>query len=158
MSEITVNGNTYVLSPEQEELSLLDYLREELDLVGTKNGCGEGTCGACTVLMDGKAVRSCRTKMAKAAGKSVLTIEGLKGENGSLHPMQQAFIDAGAVQCGFCTPGMIMQSLDLIAKNPDPSREEIRVAMRGNLCRCTGYQKIVDAVELGARKMRNAGE
>lgn len=155
MSEITVNKKTYTLSQKQEELTLLEYLREELDLTGTKNGCGEGTCGACTVLLDGKAVRSCRTQMKKVLGKSVLTIEGLKDADGSIHPMQQAFIDAGAVQCGFCTPGMIMQSMDLLSRNSDPSREEIRKAMRGNLCRCTGYQKIVDAVELGASRLRD---
>ncbi|OQY35260.1 MAG: xanthine dehydrogenase [Spirochaetaceae bacterium 4572_59] len=155
MSEITVNEKKYTLSSEQEELTLLDYLREELNLIGAKNGCGEGTCGACTVLLDGKAVRSCRTSMKKVIGKSVLTIEGIKNNDGSLHPMQQAFIDAGAVQCGFCTPGMIMQSMDLLSRNSNPSREEIRKAMRGNLCRCTGYQKIVDAVELGASRLQN---
>lgn len=155
MSEITVNEKKYTISSEQEELSLLDYLREDLNLTGTKNGCREGTCGACTVLLDGKAVRSCRTPMKKVIGKSVLTIEGLKDASGAIHPMQQAFIDSGAVQCGFCTPGMIMQSMDLLSRNPNPTREEVRKVMRGNLCRCTGYQKIVDAVVLGASRLQN---
>ena len=155
MSEITVNGKIYALTAGQEDMTLLDFLREELNLTGSKNGCSEGTCGACTVLLDGKAVRSCRTPLKKSMGKEVLTVEGLIGPGGELHPLQQAFIDAGAVQCGFCTPGMIMQALDLLNKNPDPTREEIRKAMRGNLCRCTGYQQIVDAVELGAQRMRS---
>ncbi len=154
MSEIVVNGKAYPVSEEQMTMTLLDYLREVLNLTGTKNGCGEGTCGACTVLLEGKAVRSCRTSMEKSAGKNVLTIEGLERPDGSLHPLQQAFIDAGAVQCGFCSPGMIMQALDLLGKNPEPAREDIRKAMRGNLCRCTGYQTIVDAVELAAARMR----
>jgi carbon-monoxide dehydrogenase small subunit len=155
MSEITVNNVSYVIPEALEKISLLEYLREELNLTGTKNGCGEGTCGACTVLLNGKAVRSCRIPLTKALGKDVMTIEGLKRNDGNLHPLQQAFIDAGAVQCGFCTPGMIMQALDLLGKNPNPSREEIRKAMRGNLCRCTGYQKIVDAVELAVQEMRS---
>ena len=153
MPEIIVNRRTYQLSENLLTLSLLEYLREELGLTGTKNGCGEGACGACTVLLNGKAVRSCRTPLARAAGKEVVTIEGLPGDGGSLHPLQQAFVDAGAVQCGFCTPGMIMQALDLLNRNPSPSREEIRKAMRGNLCRCTGYQTIVDAVQLAAARM-----
>ena len=156
MSEIEVNSRKYTVSQEWEDRTLLDFLREELDLIGTKNGCGEGTCGACTVLLDGKAVRSCRTLMNKALGKAVLTIEGLEGPDGSLHPLQQAFIDAGAIQCGFCTPGMVMQALDLLGKNPDPTRDEIRKAMRGNLCRCTGYQSIVDAVQMASDKMRSS--
>jgi carbon-monoxide dehydrogenase small subunit len=155
MSEITVNGKVYTIESGQEDQTLLDFLREDLNLTGAKNGCSEGTCGACTVLLDGKAVRSCRTALKKVLGKEVLTVEGLADPGGELHPMQQAFIDAGAVQCGFCTPGMIMAALDLLSRNPEPGREEIRKAMRGNLCRCTGYQKIVDAVELGAQRMRS---
>ncbi|QEN08633.1 (2Fe-2S)-binding protein [Oceanispirochaeta crateris] len=153
MSKITVNGIEYEIAPEQEDMSLLAYLRDELDLTGTKNGCSEGTCGACTVLVNNKAIRSCRFKLSKALEGEVLTIEGLIREDGSLHPLQQAFIDAGAVQCGFCTPGMIMQALDLLHKNPEPDRETIRKAMRGNLCRCTGYQTIVDAVQLASKRM-----
>lgn len=153
MSRVTVNGIEYELTPAQEQMTLLNYLRQELKLTGVKNGCGEGTCGACTVLVNHKAVRSCRTPVKKVLEGEVLTIEGLAREDGSLHPLQQAFIDAGAVQCGFCTPGMIMQALDLLHKNPEPDREAIRKAMRGNLCRCTGYQTIVDAVELAAKRM-----
>ncbi len=153
MSSITVNGKEYELTREQEEMMLLGYLREELKLTGVKNGCNEGTCGACTVLVNHKAVRSCRTSVKKILGSEVVTIEGLAREDGSLHPLQQAFIDAGAVQCGFCTPGMIMQALDLLHRNPEPDRETIRKAMRGNLCRCTGYQTIVDAVELASKRM-----
>ena len=153
MNRITVNGKEYELTAGQEDMMLLNFLREELKLTGTKNGCGEGTCGACTVLVDHKAVRSCRTPMKKVFGSQVITIEGLVREDGSLHPLQQAFIDAGAVQCGFCTPGMIMQAYDLLHKNPEPDRETIRKALRGNLCRCTGYQTIVDAVELAAKRM-----
>jgi len=158
MNCITVNGKEYEVGEGREEMTLLTYLREELGLRGTKNGCSEGTCGACTVLVDNKAVRACRIKMAKAFGTVVLTIEGLLQEDGRLHPLQQAFIDAGAVQCGFCTPGMIMQALDLLHRNPEPDRESIRKAMRGNLCRCTGYQTIVDAVELASKRMMSPGK
>ncbi|MDA3955742.1 (2Fe-2S)-binding protein [Oceanispirochaeta sp.] len=153
MSRITVNGIEHEIGSGMEDQTLLTYLREELDLTGTKNGCSEGTCGACTVLVNYKAVRACRFKMSKAHDAEVLTIEGLIREDGSLHPLQQAFIDAGAVQCGFCTPGMIMQAMDLLHKNPEPDRESIRKAMRGNLCRCTGYQTIIDAVELASKRM-----
>ncbi|MDC7239001.1 MAG: (2Fe-2S)-binding protein [Spirochaetales bacterium] len=153
MKKIKVNGSEHTFTEEQEESTLLSFLREELRLTGTKNGCGEGTCGACTVLVNNKAVRSCRYKLGRAADAEVLTIEGLIREDGSLHPVQQAFMDAGAVQCGFCTPGMIMQTLDLLHKNPEPTREEIRKALKGNLCRCTGYQTIVDAVQLAAARM-----
>jgi len=153
MNRITVNGKEHEIREGLDDQTLLTFLREELGLTGTKNGCSEGTCGACTVLVDHKAVRACRLKLSKAAGKEVLTIEGLVKEDGSLHPLQQAFIDAGAVQCGFCTPGMIMQALDLLHKNPEPDRETIRKSMRGNLCRCTGYQTIVDAVELASKRM-----
>ncbi len=153
MKKININGKEYSFTEEQGEMSLLLYLREELRLTGTKNGCGEGTCGACTVLVNHKAVRSCRYKLGRAEDAEVLTVEGLIREDGSLHPVQQAFIDAGAVQCGFCTPGMIMQTLDLLHKNPEPDRAMIRKALKGNLCRCTGYQTIVDAVELAAKMM-----
>lgn len=153
MSKININGNEYIVSEEHESLTLLQYLRDVLAFTGTKNGCAEGTCGACTVLVDHKAVRSCRYKLSRAFDCEVMTIEGLNREDGSLHPVQQAFIDAGAVQCGFCTPGMIMQTLDLLHKNPEPDRESIRKALKGNLCRCTGYQSIVDAVELASKRM-----
>jgi len=148
MNEITVNGRVYHFEDSLLEKKLLHYIREDLELTGTKNGCAVGACGACTVLIDGAARKSCVVPLSKAAGKSVLTIEGVESPEGTLHPLQQAFIDAGAIQCGFCTPGMIMKGLDLLTKNPHPSREEIRKAFSGNLCRCTGYQQIIDAVEL----------
>ena len=147
MNIITVNGREYIVDDSMLEKKLLTYLREDLELTGTKNGCNIGACGACTVLVDMAAKKSCVVPMKKVIGKSVITIEGVAGDDGSLHPLQQSFIDAGAVQCGFCTPGMIMKGLDLINKNPDPTREEIRKAFNGNLCRCTGYQQIIDAVE-----------
>jgi carbon-monoxide dehydrogenase small subunit len=148
MNEITVNGRVHHFDDSLLEKKLLDYIREDLELTGTKNGCGVGACGACTVLIDGVAKKSCVVPLKKVIGKRVLTIEGVERPDGTLHPLQQAFIDAGAVQCGFCTPSMIMKGLDLLEKNPDPTRDEIKKAFSGNLCRCTGYQQIVDAVEL----------
>jgi len=152
---ITVNSRECSLEAFELDMSLLDYLRERLELTGTKNGCGTGACGACTVLIDGVARRSCITKIAKVVGSHITTIEGLEGPDGSLHPVQQAFIDAGAVQCGFCTPGMVLSAVSLLKKNSNPSREEIRRGINGNLCRCTGYQQIVDAVESASIIMRN---
>ena len=148
--KLTVNGRTYEVAQADIDLSLLDYLRERLDLTGTKNGCGTGVCGACTVLVDGKAKRSCITKLSSVLGQEVLTIEGVAGEDGGLHPVQRAFVDAGAIQCGFCTPGMVLGAISLLQKNPKPSREEIRKGMNAHLCRCTGYQQIVDAIEIAA--------
>ena len=121
-------------------------LREELNLTGTKEGCDGGHCGACTVLIDGKAVMSCLYLVMKAQGKDILTIEGLKGINGSLHPLQDAFIEHFAVQCGYCTPGMIMTAKALLDDNPNPTEEEVREGLNGNVCRCTGYTKIVEAI------------
>jgi len=132
---------------------LLDLLRRRLGLTGTKEGCGVGECGACTVLVDGRAVNACLTAAWQVAGREVTTIEGLAPE-GELHPLQAAFLEAGAVQCGFCTPGMILAAADLLAREPDPSRETIRRALAGNLCRCTGYQHIVLAVRRAARRLR----
>ncbi len=148
--KVTVNGLVREITPEQASKRLLDWLRDDLDLTGAKAGCETGACGACTVLVDGHAVKSCMKRVAEAAGAEVLTIEGLAAPDGSLHPLQQAFLDAGAVQCGFCTPGMILRAHALLMKNPAPGREEIRRAIHGNLCRCTGYQQIFDAVELAA--------
>jgi carbon-monoxide dehydrogenase small subunit len=152
-TSITVNGSRYDLDENQLGMKLIDYLREELGLTGVKNGCGTGVCGACTVLVDGMPRRSCMTAVDSVKGKEILTIEGLENSDGTLHPVQQAFLDAGAVQCGFCTPGMVLTALAFLRKNPDPSREQIRQAMNTNLCRCTGYQQIVDAVELAANRI-----
>lgn len=125
---------------------LLDVIREELGLTGTKEGCGIGECGACTVIVDGKSVNSCLTLAASMEGKHITTIEGLM-ENDKLHPIQQAFIDHHALQCGFCTPGLILSAKALLDNNPNPTREEIKIGISGNLCRCTGYEQIIEAVE-----------
>ncbi len=147
-----VNGRT-VERETDAGTRLLDLLREGLGLTGTKEGCGEGECGACTVLLDGRAVNSCLVLAPQVDGKEVVTVEGLaQGEK--LHPIQQAFVDEGAVQCGFCTPGFIMATYALLRENPDPSDDEIRSALEGNLCRCTGYTKIVQAVRRAAKVMR----
>ncbi len=129
---------------------LLAVLRDELDLTGTKYGCGEGQCGACTVLLDGAPVRSCLTPAKAAEGKQITTIEGLES-NGQLHPVQQAFLDADALQCGYCTAGMIMSSVGLLKKNPNPAEPEIRSGLQGNLCRCGTYPRIVQAVRMAAQ-------
>ena len=136
-------------------LRLLDLLRDRLHLTGTKEGCGEGECGACTVLLDGRPVNSCLVLAAQADGKDVVTVEGLSVE-GRLHPVQQAFVETGAVQCGFCTPGFVVSAAALLQANPSPSDEEIRTALEGNLCRCTGYTKIVEAVRRAAEIAREA--
>lgn len=153
---IEVNGVAHPVPAEQGERKLIEFLREDLGIRGTKNGCGIGACGACTVLADMRPRRACVTPLKKVDGMKVLTIEGLSGPDGSLHPVQQAFIDAGAIQCGFCTPGMVLTTLALLSVNPSPDRDEIRTALKGNLCRCTGYQQIVDAVELAASRMAEA--
>jgi len=149
---LTVNGKEHEREVDAET-RLLDLLREDLHLTGTKEGCGEGECGACTVLIDGRPVNSCLVLALQADGADVLTIEGLAG-GGKLHPIQQAFVDAGGVQCGFCTPGFIMSVFALLRDTPDPSDEEIRTALEGNLCRCTGYEKILGAVRLAAERMQ----
>jgi carbon-monoxide dehydrogenase small subunit len=133
-------------------VNLLTVLRDTLHLTGTKEGCGIGECGACSVLLDGKLVNSCLTLALQANGREVITIEGVRAPDGGPNDLQQAFIDQGAVQCGFCTPGMVLAGEALLAVNPAPSRTEIREAISGNLCRCTGYQQIVDAIETAAEK------
>lgn len=150
---VNVNGREHAVAPEHMSLTLMAYVREVLELTGTKCGCKTGDCGSCTVLVDGKAVTSCTQVMKKMDGKAVLTIEGM-GTPERLHPIQQAFIDAGAVQCGFCTPGMVLAAKALLDVNPDPTREQVAEAMKGNLCRCTGYVKIIDAVLNAAAALR----
>ncbi len=149
---LTVNGKPFEREVDAET-RLLDLLREGLHLTGTKEGCGEGECGACTVLIDGRPVNSCLVLAPQADGADVLTIEGV-ADGDQLHPIQQAFVDAGGVQCGFCTPGFIMSTYALLRDTPDPTDDEIRSALEGNLCRCTGYGKIVEAVQLAAARMR----
>lgn len=141
---LRVNGETYELSIDVRR-TLLEVLRDELNLTGTKEGCGTGDCGACTVLLDGTSIASCLTLAVEAQGKEISTIEGL-AEDGQLHPVQRAFIEHGAIQCGFCTPGMIMSAKALLDKNPQPTETEAREAISGNYCRCTGYTKIVEAI------------
>ncbi len=150
----SVNGEPYILDRVPVNRSLLDVLRDDLGLTGTKEGCGEGDCGACTVIIDGKAVNACLVLAAEVEGKEILTVEGL-AKNGKLHPLQQAFVDEGAVQCGFCTPGMLLSAKALLDVNPSPSELEIRTALAGNLCRCTGYVRIVSAVQKAAQAMGN---
>jgi aerobic carbon-monoxide dehydrogenase small subunit len=148
---ITVNKVAYQIK--DEDMNLAQWIREELCLTGTKIGCNIGVCGSCTVLVDDEARRSCKLKLKDVQGKSITTIEGVSAGDGTLHPLQQAFIDAGAIQCGFCTPGMVLSALALLLKNHHPTRSEIRQALKGNICRCTGYQQIVDAVERAAKIM-----
>jgi len=149
----TLNGRPVRVEVDPETL-LVDLLRDRLGLTGTKAGCREGECGACTVLLDGRPFNSCLVPALKARGREVITIEGLEREDGSLDPLQEAFMAQGAAQCGFCTPAMILNAKALLDKNPDPSEEEIRRALSGVLCRCTGYAKIVTAVQAAARAHR----
>jgi carbon-monoxide dehydrogenase small subunit len=149
---LRINGERYQWAVESN-LTLLDFLREKLDLIGTKKGCETGECGACTVLLNGKTVNSCLVLAVEADGREVTTIEGLLGDDGRLHPLQEAFVEAGAIQCGFCTPGMIMSSKELLDRNPRPSEEEIKDEMAGNLCRCTGYVKIIEAITKASKKL-----
>ncbi len=148
---LKVNGEDYDVSVEPHE-TLATVLREKLRLTGSKIGCENGECGACTVLLDGKAVTSCLTPVLKAEGKQITTVEGLS-DNGKLHPLQDSFIEHGAIQCGFCSPGMILSAKALLDENPRPTEQEVRVAVLGNLCRCTGYQQIVQAILAAAEQM-----
>lgn len=150
--QININGRDYSLEIAPEK-TLIELLRENFSLTGSKYSCGEGECGACTVIMNGRAVLSCLILAVEADGCKVLTIEGLKKEDEKLNPIQQSFIDKGAIQCGFCTPGMVMSAKALLDKNPHPTKTEIERTIDGNLCRCTGYIKIIDAIEDAARKI-----
>lgn len=149
--QININEVDYSLDVPLNK-TLVELIRDDLGFTGTKYSCSEGECGACTVIMNSKAVLSCLILAVEADGAKITTIEGLKKENGELHPIQQSFIDKGAVQCGFCTSGMIMAAKSLLDRNPKPTRLEIENAVNGNLCRCTGYIKIVDAIEEAAKK------
>jgi aerobic carbon-monoxide dehydrogenase small subunit len=148
---VTVNGKRYQRQVEAR-LLLSDFLRHELDLTGTHVGCEHGVCGACTILFDGQPIRSCLTFAVQAHGHAITTVERLANGPDDLHPLQQAFWEAHGLQCGFCTPGILMTLIPFLEENPDPTETEIRAALSGNLCRCTGYQHIVDAVILAAQK------
>ena len=151
---LTVNGATHTYQVEPR-LLLADYLRSVLDLTGTHVGCDTSNCGACTVSLNGDAVKSCTVFAVQADGADVTTLEGLASDDGTLHPIQEGFWEKHGLQCGFCTPGMIMSSLDLLSKNPNPTEGEIREGLSGNLCRCTGYHNIVLAVQFAAEKMNS---
>ena len=156
IANFLVNGKSYELAIEPYML-LVEVLRDELGLTGTKRSCGIGHCGACTVLIDGVPILSCLTPALTVKGKNITTIEGL-AKGTTLHPIQKAFIDYGAIQCGYCTPGMILSAKALLDRNPSPTREEVKQALSGNLCRCTGYVKIVDAVLAAAETMGKDGK
>ncbi|MGA9452788.1 MAG: (2Fe-2S)-binding protein [Verrucomicrobiia bacterium] len=150
-----VNGKEIEVPAAAMEKRIVEFLREDLDLTGAKNACDIGACGACTILVNDEPVRICIKLVKDFAGQRILTIEGLAAPDGTLHPLQQAFVDCGAIQCGFCTPGMVMTAHAFLLKNPRPTREQIRQAIFKNLCRCTGYQQIIDAVEQAAPHYRN---
>ena len=150
--ELHINGSSYTVDAEKET-SLLSALRDQLDLTGSKYGCGEGQCGACTVLLDGVPRRSCLTKVGAVAGQQITTIEGL-AVNGNLHPVQQAFLDTEAFQCAYCTPGMMMSAVGLLKLTPDPTEPEIRRGMQGNICRCGTYPRIITAIQQAAKAMK----
>jgi len=154
ITQLQVNGVSRTVDADADT-SLLNVLRDQLDLTGSKYGCGEGQCGACTVLINGLPRRSCITKVGTAAGKSITTIEGLE-QNGRLHPVQQAFLDAGAMQCAYCTSGMIMTSVALLKAHPNPSEQEVARFMEGNICRCGTYLRIIAAIRDAARKIKEA--
>jgi carbon-monoxide dehydrogenase small subunit len=157
MPTVTMQVNGAEASVDVPENTLLvDYLREHLQLTGTHVGCDTSQCGACVVHINGKSVKSCTRLAAQSNGSDVTTIEGLAGPDGTLHPLQSAFKQAHGLQCGFCTPGMIMSALDLLQTNPQPTDSDIRTWLKGNICRCTGYQNIVKAIELAADEMRGA--
>lgn len=155
ISELHVNGTKHKIDADADR-SLLSVLRDDLDLTGSKYGCGEGQCGACTVLIDGQATRSCITKLGTAAGKKIATVESL-GKNGRLHPLQEAFLEADAFQCAYCTSGMLMSGVALLSRNPNPNEQEIVHFMEGNICRCGTYPRIVTAIRKAAQSMKGGG-
>ena len=148
VTALNVNGKKLTVDVDST-VSLLGVLRNDLNLTGSKYGCGEGQCGACTVLLDGQPIRSCTTQVGRAAGKQIVTIEGL-GKDGKLHPLQEAFIKADAMQCAYCTSGMIMSASALLSKNPKPSKDDIVSGMNGNICRCGTYQRIIEAIQIAS--------
>lgn len=153
--EFTLNGEKYKKNADPGKC-LVDFLREDMGLTGTKEGCGEGECGACTVVLDGRAVHSCLVLAGQINGKRLLTVEGL-ARGGELSPLQKAFIEHGAIQCGYCTPGMLMSSAALLAENPSPTEDKVRTALAGNICRCGDYSAIIDAVLDAAERYRKEG-
>ncbi len=155
--ELNVNGDVHTVAVYPWQ-TLNEVLREDLNLTGVKIGCGSGDCGACTVLVDGRATSSCLSLAINMQGREIKTVEGLAIDGETLHPIQEAFIEKGAIQCGFCTPGMEMSAMDLLSKNPSPTDTEIRVALAGNLCRCTGYKKVIEAVSAAGEKMKDSSE
>ncbi|NJD29975.1 MAG: (2Fe-2S)-binding protein [Chloroflexi bacterium] len=152
---LTVNGRAHELAVEPRRL-LVEVIRDDLDLTGTKVGCDTSQCGACTVLVDGRAVKSCTLLAVQADGSEIRTVESLAPDRETLHPLQQAFVEHHGLQCGFCTPGMLMTALDLLERDPDPSDETIKLALDGNLCRCTGYQPIIESIRAAAEAIRDA--
>jgi len=152
----TINGDEVEFSCTTDQ-TLLDVLRGELHMTGTKNGCGSGDCGACTVVLDGRPVNACLVLGVEVGGATIETVEGMAGKDRKLHPLQQKFLDHAALQCGFCTPGVLVMAKALLEKNPNPSESEVRFGLAGNLCRCTGYDKIVRAVLDAAAEMRASG-
>lgn len=153
---LNINGRAYEIPLHPRDL-LVDVVRKKVGLTGTKKGCGQGDCGACTVLIDGEPVLSCLTLAIACQGKKITTIEGLADASGELHPLQQAYVEHGAVQCGYCTPGMILASKALLDRNPKPSEGEIKHAIAGNICRCTGYKKIVEAISAAGEAISAEG-
>jgi len=155
--QLTVNGKAHEKTVSVRR-SLADFIREDLHLTGTHLGCEHGVCGACTVSMNGRSVRSCLTLAVQADGAEIVTIEGLRADDGTLHPMQQAFHESFALQCGYCTPGFLITAIEFLRENPNPNEQEVREALSGNLCRCTGYQAIIDAVMAVAGKEQPVSE
>ncbi len=145
-----LNGRELEVAEAVGERRLVEFLRDELDLTGAKNACDIGACGACTILLDDEPMKICIKRVKDVAGHRILTIEGMAAPDGTLHPLQQAFVECGAIQCGFCTPGMVLVAHAFLLKNPRPTRDQIRKAINGNLCRCTGYHQIIDAIEEAA--------
>jgi carbon-monoxide dehydrogenase small subunit len=153
--KLKINNKDYDIPDSNREKRLVEFLRDDLDLTGAKNACDMAACGACAVLVNNEVIKICHAHLKDVEGKNITTIEGMANPDGTLHPLQQAFIDAGAIQCGFCTPGMVLTAHALLLKNPEPTRLEIRKALIGNLCRCTGYQQIIDAIESASNFYKN---